>query len=156
MSYTEKHLMDDETVVYQTKLNWSIYLKSAAILMLGLLGLFIFPGGATSKGFGILCIIIGLISAVMAFLKIRASEFVVTNWRVLIRVGTRKTEFLDTPLTQVKGIQVEQGGLEKLVNSGCLIIRGAEGSFNPFQAVDKPFDFRDAVNNQIAATRQVL
>lgn len=153
MHYTEKHLMDEESVVYRTKLNWSMYLKSVAILLLGLLGLLSFPGGATSKGFGILCILIGLVSAVMVFLKIRTSEFVVTNRRVLIRMGRVKSESLETLLTEVEGIQVEQGFLGKLVKSGSVIIRGAGGTFNLFQAVHNPFDFRNAVNKQIAAAR---
>lgn len=150
MGYTDKHLMADEKVVFRTKLNWTLYFKSAILLLVGLNFL---PGGPTSRGFGVILLVIGLVSGATVFLRVKTSEFVVTNRRVLIKVGILKTESLETMLNKVEGIHVEQGIIGKLVNSGSIIIKGTGGTNNPFRHINNPFDFRNAVNEQIAGLK---
>ncbi len=53
-------------------------------------------------------------------------------------------------LNKVEGIHVEQGIIGKLVDSGSIIIKGTGGTNNPFSNIDKPFEFRNAVNEQIS------
>ncbi len=141
MNYIDKHLMTDETIIYQTKLNWTEYLKGFIVIVIGLL--------FGSYGGGIL-ITIGLIILGSTYFKIRSSEFVVTDRRVLIKVGILKTQSLETMLNKVEGIHVEQGIIGKMVNSGSIVVKGTGGTNNPFSNIDNPFEFRKAVNEQIA------
>lgn len=144
MGYVDKHLMSGETIIYQTKLNWTEYIKGSIFLLLGFLSL-------AGKGmFGVLFIFIGLLILGITYLRINSSEFAVTDKRVLIKVGILKTQSLETMLNKIEGIHVEQGIIGKLVNSGSIIIKGTGGTNNPFSNIDKPFEFRSAVNEQIS------
>lgn len=143
MGYVDKHLMSGETIIYQTKLNWTAYNKGFVVLLLGLL----FIGSGT---FGGLLIFVGLLILGLTYLKISSSEFAVTDKRVLIKVGILKTQSLETMLNKVEGIHVEQGIIGKMVNSGSIVVKGTGGTSNPFSNIDKPFEFRSAVNEQIS------
>lgn len=145
MSYVDKHLLPDETVVFRTKLNWIAYFKGTGILLLG----FFILGFAPTLGSFVM--LIGLISIGLNYLKINASEFAVTNKRVLVKVGILKTSSLETMLNRVEGIHVEQGVIGKILNSGSIVIRGVGGTASPFPNIDRPFEFRQAVNSQIAS-----
>jgi uncharacterized membrane protein YdbT with pleckstrin-like domain len=144
MGYVDKHLMSGETIIYQTKLNWTEYIKGFIFLFLGLLFL------AVNGTFGGFFIFIGLLIISITYLRINSSEFAVTDKRVLIKVGILKTQSLETMLNKIEGIHVEQGIIGKLVNSGSIIVKGTGGTNNPFSNIDKPFEFRTAVNEQIS------
>jgi uncharacterized membrane protein YdbT with pleckstrin-like domain len=144
MSYVNKHLMSSETIIYQTKLNWTEYNKGVIIILIGL----IFSSSNGTSGYPF--VMLGLIVLGITYLRINSSEFVVTDKRVLIKVGILKTKSLETMLNKVEGIHVEQGIIGKLVDSGSIIIKGTGGTNNPFSNIDKPFEFRNAVNEQIS------
>jgi uncharacterized membrane protein YdbT with pleckstrin-like domain len=146
MSYVEKHLISGENVVYETKLNWTEYLRG---LILVLIGLFLIKSIAF---IGYLTIVLGIISLILSYLRINYSEFAVTNKRVLIKVGVIKTKSLETMLNKVEGIHVDQGLIGKFVNSGTIVVKGTGGTNNPFKNIDKPFEFRNAVNEQTSKT----
>jgi uncharacterized membrane protein YdbT with pleckstrin-like domain len=144
MSYVNKHLMSSETIIYQTKLNWTEYNKGVIIILIGL----IFSSSNGTSGYPF--VMLGLIVLGITYLRINSSEFVVTDKRVLIKVGILKTKSLESMLNKVEGIHVEQGIIGKLVDSGSIIIKGTGGTNNPFSNIDKPFEFRNAVNEQIS------
>ncbi len=144
MGYVDEHLMSGETIIYQTKLSWTEYLKGFIILVLGLN---LFDGGGL---FGSLLIFISILMIGLTYLRINTSEFAVTDKRVLIKVGILKTQSLETMLDKVEGIHVHQGIIGKIANSGSIIVKGIGGTNNPFSNIDKPFEFRNAVNEQIS------
>lgn len=141
MGYVDKHLLNGEKIIFQTKLNWTEYIRGVVLIFIGLLFI---------KLFGGFLIVIGLISLGLTYLKINSSEFAVTDKRVLIKVGIFKTQSLETMLNKVEGIHVEQGIVGKMVNSGTIVVKGTGGTNNPFKNIDKPFEFRTAVNEQIS------
>lgn len=144
MGYVDKHLMSGEKIIYQTKLNWTEYIKGFVILILGILFM---AGSGTFGGF---LIFVGLFILGLTYLRISSSEFAVTDKRVLIKVGILKTQSLETMLNKIEGIHVEQGIIAKMVNSGSIVVKGTGGTNNPFSNIDKPFEFRSAVNEQIS------
>lgn len=147
MSYINKHLMSGETVVYQTKLNWSEYLKGITIIVIGII---IAKISDSSGSFGGVVVLLGLFLLCKSYLKMRSSEFSVTDKRVLIKVGILKTQSLETMLTKVEGIHVEQGLVDKMFNCGTIVVKGTGGTNNKFAGIDNPFEFRNAVNEQIS------
>ena len=147
MSYVDQHLLPDEKVIFRTKINWTEYLKSSMIFFAGLFIL------AFSRGLGFLVILISFVSFGMTYLKINTSEFAVTNKRVLIKVGILKILSLETMLNMIEGIYIEQGIIDKITNGGSIIIKGIGGTRNPFPNIAQPYEFRNAVNTQIAALK---
>ena len=104
MGYIDKHLMTNETIIYQTKLNWTEYIKGVVFIILGLL----------FGSFGSILVFIGILILGMSYFKISSSEFAVTDKRVLIKVGVLKTKSLETMLNKIEGIHVEQGIIGKM------------------------------------------
>ncbi len=45
---------------------------------------------------------------------------------------------------------VFEGIIGKMANSGSIVIKGTGGTNNLFRNIDKPYEFRNAVNEQIA------
>jgi uncharacterized membrane protein YdbT with pleckstrin-like domain len=144
MGYVDKNLMSGETIIHQTKLNWTEYLKGLGLIILGLC----FRSGG--EMFGGLLIFAGVLALGVAYLSISSSEFAVTDKRVLIKVGIFKTQSLETLLSKVEGIYVEQGIIGKMVDSGTIIVKGTGGTNTPFKNIDKAFAFKNAVNEQIS------
>ncbi|MGN6295653.1 MAG: PH domain-containing protein [Ginsengibacter sp.] len=77
---------------------------------------------------GIILLVAGMFSAVVTYFKIKASESAVTNKRVLIKNGILRTQSFEIMLNKVEAIYVEQNIIDRIVNSGTIIIKGTGGS----------------------------
>jgi uncharacterized membrane protein YdbT with pleckstrin-like domain len=139
MKYNNNKLMIDETIVFQTKLNWILYARGLIILALGLI----------VDSYGMLLILVGLLILLLAYINVRFSEFIVTDKRILIKDGFFRTQSLDIHLDKIENIHVEQGIIGKIVNRGSIVVREVEGMQYFYFNIDKPFKFREAVNKQI-------
>jgi uncharacterized membrane protein YdbT with pleckstrin-like domain len=152
MSYIQKNLMANERIVFSTKLNWTLYIKPLAIILIGIL---FFAESLDSLNrfllysIGIIFLCTGGLSALLTYFKIKTFEFAVTNKRVLIKHGILRTRSFEILMNKVEAIYVEQNVIDRIVNSGTIIIKGTGGSQNPLRNVDNPFQFRIAVNEQI-------
>lgn len=144
--------MANERVIYTTKLNWTLYIKSFVLILIGLV-LFVDTSHSINDYLlslaSIILFLAGIFSAVVTYIKIKTFEFAVTNKRVLIKNGILRTQSFEIMLNKVEAIYVEQSIIERIVNSGTIIIKGTGGSQNPLRNVDNPFQFRIAVNEQI-------
>lgn len=143
MSYIEENLMNGEHVIYRATLSKIIYFWPAVFALLGLL---VLPG--TGAGAFLFFLIAG-ISALFCYAEFRASEFGVTNKRVLVKVGILSRRSLEILLTKVEGIGVNQGILAKALNYGTIVITGTGGTKEPFKKIAKPLEFRKKVQEQI-------
>ena len=98
---------------------------------------------------GMIVLFIGILAAFVTYFKIKTFEFAVTNKRVLIKHGILRTRSFEIMLNKVEAIYVEQNVIEKIVNSGTMILKGTGGSQNLLRNVENPFQFRIALNQQI-------
>lgn len=144
MNYVNQHLETEEKIIYQTKLNSTEYSIGFAMLILGYLAII------GSLVLGGIIVLSGLIILVLSYLRIKASEFVVTDKRIIIKVGLFKKQYLETMLSDIDGIQIKQKIMNKITNSGAIIIRETKLTNNPISNVDKAFEFRNAVYSQIS------
>lgn len=152
MSYIQKNLMANERVAYLTKLNWTLYIKSFIIILIGFI-FYVDGSYSTNHSFlfvvGEILLSAGIISSGITYIQIKTFEFAVTNKRVLIKHGILRTQSFEIMLNKVEAIYVDQNIIDRIVNSGTIIIKGTGGSQNPLRNVDNPFQFRTAVNEQI-------
>ncbi|MDQ3673152.1 MAG: PH domain-containing protein, partial [Gemmatimonadota bacterium] len=79
------------------------------------------------------------------------SEFAVTNKRVVIKVGWLSRRTVETMLSKVEGINVDQSFVGRLFGYGSIIITGTGGSQEPFRNIGNPFEFRRQVQAQVIA-----
>ena len=152
MSYVEQNLLPNERVTYRAHLHWAIYIPAGFILALGLL--FVISGGSSgaADGFGEFLICVGVLGVLAAWIRVKTSEFAVTDKRVVIKVGLIRRRSLELLLRQVETIGVNQGILGRIFGYGALVIGGTGGTKELFPAISNPLEFRKQVQIQSTAT----
>jgi len=136
MGYIEANLLADEMVVHKARLHWIIFVKSFAVVFLGLVFLFIQP---LMGGFAILIGCVALVPIMVAYMS---SEFGVTNKRVIIKVGFIRRRTLELLLRHVEAISVDQSVTGRILDFGSLTLTGTGGVKELFHNVRSPLEFR--------------
>src|SRR5206468_8290780 len=89
-----------------------------------------------------------------AFVIYRTSEFAVTNKRVMIKVGWIRHRTMETMLSKVEAIGVEQSIMGRMLNFGSITVTGTGGTKEPFRKIARPLEFRRQVQAAIAAVEE--
>lgn len=144
MSFVQKNLSLKETVVYQTKMHWWVFVSGGALLLLGLL----FMG--QSSDFGGFIIAAALILLVVNYLNWTSSEFVITNKRVILKTGFITRKLVEIQLNKAEGLIVEQGLFGRILNFGGIGVTSA-GVKTTFAPMEAPFAFKKQVNEALEA-----
>ena len=162
MGYAEKNLAPGETILHRARYHWVFYRFSIAVLVLaGILGAAALyarraqAGEEVGRPLGLLAAAFVAI-ALVAFLarRIRANmdEFVVTNRRVIRKVGLVAREIQQAPLEKIQDITIEQGVLGRMLGYGTVIVETAsEKGMLVFPAIAGPESFRNHVWGQAPA-----
>src|SRR5690554_2518932 len=140
MSYVEENLMKNEEVIYKTTLHWFIFIKPLILFLIS----FLFSGGTRT-----VIIIIAILYGISQAINYSTSEFAITNKRVIVKVGFVSRKSLETLLSKVEGINVNQGILGRIMNYGTIVVSGTGGSKDPFKNIENPLNFRKVVQEQI-------
>ncbi|MCX7679812.1 MAG: PH domain-containing protein [Spirochaetes bacterium] len=143
MSYIDQNLMPGEQVIYRAKLHWVLFVPGALVFILGLLLL------AVSGTVGGIVIALAVIDLIIAYLNYTKSEMVVTNKRVMIKVGIIRRHSLETLLKKVESIKVDQPIIGRMLGYGTIVVSGTGGTPEPFHRIANPLEFRKQVNEQI-------
>jgi uncharacterized membrane protein YdbT with pleckstrin-like domain len=150
MSFIEKSLMPGEEIKFRTKYSQVLPVVATIFFGLGGIGVIAFaqnlltPIGAIVIGLTILYI------PLSSWLKYLTSEFVVTNRRVLIKVGVLRRRSFEMLLSKIESIKLDQGFLERILfGMGKIVIVGSGGSLEVFQNIENPVEFRRQIQIQI-------
>src|ERR671937_2990754 len=113
-----------EQILFRTYLHWKIYVP--AWLLLLLCGAVIAAGIAygLDPALMLLVLVVPFVAWVVAYVRRRFSEFCVTDRRVLIKTGVLSRRTLETLLTKVENIGVEQTVWGRLFNYGTIYVTG--------------------------------
>ncbi len=154
MGYAEKHLLDGERIVYRARLHRIIFVPPLMLALLGVvLAIWIHVSLANPMAAGILggaFLIVALLVAIPRFIRYTSSEFVVTNKRVIVKIGFVQRQTLELVLAKVETIGVEQTILGRIFNFGTIIVTGTGGTKEPFKDIASPIKFREMVQSQLA------
>ena len=156
MGYAEKNLVPGENLVYRARYHWMIYRSSLLVLLLAVLLALsavyawrVGPDARIARWTGVAALAFGLIAGLMALVRrvrISADEFVVTNRRVIRKVGLISREIEQAPLDKIQDITVEQGGLGRLLGFGSVTLETAsERGSLLFPSIAHPEGLRNAL-----------
>lgn len=159
MGYAEKNLVPGESIVLRARYHWIIYRAAFTLIFLSvLLGVASIyasrtsPDSGVAKPVGILALAFLLVGAVGWFLRwvrSRADEFVVTNRRVIRKVGIFAREIEQAPLEKIQDITVDQGTMGRMLGWGTVTIETAsERGSMTFPRIAHPEAFRNALWGQ--------
>jgi uncharacterized membrane protein YdbT with pleckstrin-like domain len=144
VSYIDRHLLPGEVVTYRTRLHWKIFVVPV-LGCLVLVALALWAMSADRKPLAIPPVVIALILLLAAWIRRRSSEFAVTNKRVIIKLGVTTTRSMELLLPKIEGITVTQSLWGRMFGFGEIVVTGSGGTQEPFDGIQSPLDFRQAV-----------
>jgi membrane protein YdbS with pleckstrin-like domain len=163
MGYLDDHLLAGERIVYRARLHRIIFATSFVLLLLAV-GLavasliwrpllhpewptyFLFGAGALA--------VLALLFGFGPWMRYASSEYAVTDKRVLAKVGVVQRDSLETLLTKVEAIRVDQTVWGRLWNYGTITVIGTGGTEESFHRISHPLEFRRQVQAQIIALEE--
>ena len=136
MGYAEKNLAPGESILYRARYHWVLYRFTIIVLVL-------------AAAF----VVLALLAFLVRRFRANQDEFVVTNRRVIRKVGFYAREIQQAPLEKVQDITVEQGVFGRMLGYGTVIVETAsEKGMLIFPSIATPEGFRNAVWGQAPAT----
>lgn len=97
-----------------------------------------------------LLVIIGLIWLVVRTLRWIRTVYAVTSHRVIVQQGILSKDFHEIPVTQVRGVDVHQGLLQRIAGYGTVRVSSEGGSQlgnEDWKGIPKPFRFQKMVED---------
>lgn len=154
MSYPERLLSPDESVVVQFRPHWQAILLPIVLTVVGLIGLVIVIATTAGAVTWLLAAGIGVIWA-LASIKTLAdwwtTLYVLTTERVVVRAGVFSRRGTEIPLENINNVAFSQGLLERMIRSGDLLIESAgESGQSRFTDIPDP----EGLQSQIYQTRE--
>jgi len=151
MSYVESQLLPNEQIRYRAHLHRLMYAWPALVAV----------GGAVAAAVGratpqvwipslALFVVAGAVLGARAVRR-RTSEFAVTDTRVISKVGLVRRRTLETMLSKIEAIGVDQTIGGRLLGYGTITVMGTGGTKEEFSMIAAPLEFRKRVQGEIAA-----
>jgi len=147
MGYVDSNLLPNEQVTYRARLHRVIYLLPVCVLIIAI----VVAIASASWIAGAVLGVIGLLMLVPPWIRSISSEFVVTNKRVLVKVGLVRRHSLELLLQKVEGIGVDQGILGRILGYGTITVSGTGGTREAFRMIARPLEFRRQVQASLTA-----
>jgi membrane protein YdbS with pleckstrin-like domain len=156
MGYAEKNLVPGETVTHRARYHWVIYRSSLLLLLLaallGALALYAWRTAfaqPSARWIGLAALGCGAVAGLIAIairIRISADEFVVTNRRVIRKVGLVSREIEQAPLDKIQDITVDQSWIGRLFGFGTVTLETAsERGTLVFPSISQPEGLRNAL-----------
>jgi hypothetical protein len=146
-SYTTATLQADERPLHKTSLHWMVLIGPIlvslfSLIIIGPIGMIAFWKGQ-SWVWLLLTIPVAIIAS--AALAVKMSELVITDRRVLIKVGFIQRQTFEMFISKIESVAVTQGMIGRFLDYGTVEIRGTGGSSESFATIAAPLQFRDAI-----------
>jgi len=155
MSYLDDHLLDGEQIVYRAHLHWTIFGSAIFVVLLGVaLAIVLRIYQPEYWWLGLILVGIGLLLAIGPAIRYNSSEFAVTNKRVLAKHGFIERESIETLLTKIEAISVDQRIMGRIFGYGTIIITGTGGTEESFPHISAPLEFRRQIQGQVVSLEE--
>ena len=149
MGYVDDHLLEGEQLSYRAHLHRIIYLLPGIVVLVGVVLSVVLIRQDVPVGAAVV-FPLSLLPLLWTWIVDRSSEFAVTDRRVIIKVGWIQRRTLETMLSKVEGIGVDQGIFGRVVDLGTVTVTGTGGTHEQFASVAAPLEFRRQVQTQIS------
>jgi hypothetical protein len=146
-SYTAATLQANERPLHHTTIHWMALMGSVVGAALSLIIIVPIAMFASWKEYYwawfLLLLPIGILLS--AAIAVKTSELVITDRRVIIKVGFIQRHTFEMFISKIESVAVLQGMMGRIFNYGTVEIRGTGGSSESFATIASPLQFRDAI-----------
>ena len=150
MASLDDQLLAGERIVYRTRPHWILFGGPLFLAIVGIaLGVTLELAAGDYWYAGAALIAVALLLAVPPTIRYLSSDFAVTDKRVLARMGILNRQSLETLLSKIEGIGVEQDLWGRLLGFGTIMITGTGGTRESITGIPRPLEFRRHVQSQI-------
>jgi membrane protein YdbS with pleckstrin-like domain len=151
-SYASSTLQPNETPLYKTSIHWIIFVGPSIlaffviVIFALVIPLAIRVGSWSVAGWLALIALLLLVFIVLpAYVTYLTSELVITNRRVLIKVGFIRRRTLEMFISKIESVGVSQGLFGRFYDYGTVKITGTGGSAEWFNTIAHPLEFRNCI-----------
>jgi uncharacterized membrane protein YdbT with pleckstrin-like domain len=150
MASLDRQLLPGERVVHRARPHWVMFLSPLLLAGAGVAlgGVLQYAAGDYWYA-GVAVAGLALLLAVPAILRYATSDYAVTDKRVLARIGILERRSLETLLSKIEAIGVEQDLTGRLLGYGTITITGTGGTQETLERIAAPLEFRRQVQSQI-------
>lgn len=152
MSSLDDQLLAGERIVYRSRSHWILFGAPILVALVGIaLGVTLQLTAHDYWYVGAALVGLALILALPPTVRYLSSDFAVTDKRVLARRGLVRRDSLETLLSKIEGIDVEQNLWGRILGYGTVTITGTGGTHESMPCIPRPLEFRRQVQGQIVA-----
>jgi uncharacterized membrane protein YdbT with pleckstrin-like domain len=145
MSYVDENLIAGEQVIYRTHLHWVVFVLPILVSLLLSLAAFALYSAESTRSIAWPLFILAALPILQAYIIRRCSEFAVTDKRILLKTGILRRHTMETLVTKVENIGVDQSVLGRILNYGTITVTGTGATKETFERIAAPLEFRKQV-----------
>lgn len=144
MSYIEQTLANDEKIKVVAELHWFAYIKAFTIAFVAFVFLLI---GLINLNALILFALILTAISIYYFLIIKTTEMVVTNKRVICKVGIISIKTEELKNKKIEAIEMKQNLFGRIFDYGNICFSGTGTSKVKFVCVSRPHQIKNNIDS---------
>jgi len=148
MGYIEKNLMEGERIVMRAKLHYIVYWKPVALALLAIALLFV-PMGDYANYRLLLCLALLVIAAISVAVIHGNRQYILTNRRLIEKVGIVRRESHEILLRKVEGVKLSQSIMGRILNYGTVVVSTTGDAENDYCFIEDPVRFSTMINQQL-------
>ena len=157
MSYAARVLQPGETIVYEARIHWIVYLGG----ILGVIAAVVLAVAAVVMdndtlrlglmAAAVIALLLGLAQIVRAWVRVAGTEITVTSLRVIYKTGLLSRSTVEMNLDKVESVLVQQSLAGRMLDFGTVIVRGVGAGLEPVDLVAKPLELHRHIGAPAAA-----
>jgi len=155
MSYIQKLLGQDEQILFETRRHLFVLFgqmfKEFLILIVLIAGWIVIHGKQDPSFYWVelalaIIAVMVLLSMVVDFVRWNSESFYVTNRRVIHSSGMMSKKVLDSSLSKINDVIMEQSFLGRMLNYGTIrILTASDEVINRVDRISRPVEFKKAM-----------
>jgi uncharacterized membrane protein YdbT with pleckstrin-like domain len=148
MSYIDRNLISGEQILFRTRKHRIIFFFPVVLTLVAVYFTNYMHGNAILIKMEWVPWFVALVFWCQVGLQYFASEYAVTNKRVMMREGFFVRHANEIRLSAISQVNVVQSLLGQLLNYGVVSIN-AFGAYDSYPLINQPFEFQKQVNQQL-------
>ena len=151
--YVQESLGPNEKVRYLGKMHWRVFVFPLMCLPFELFMSFASTYNSPSRVLSFLIVtsllvLPTLLLLLIIFVAYRTSEYAVTSRKVVVKQGFIKREAFELQLNKIDAMAIEQGLIDRLLNSGAIGVSVATEKVHIYRLAN-PMEFKRAVEKEL-------